>query len=141
MSAQPQAAASAAAAEASLLDQIVADSRVARSSTEHERAKDLIAELVSEVLQGTVVMSSNLGATLDARIADIDQLISEQLSAILHAPEFQKLEGSWRGLHYLCKQTSTGAMLKIKMMQATKKELVKDFKSAIDFDQSALFKK
>lgn len=141
MSAQPQAAVGAAAAEASLLDQIVADSRVARSTTEHERAKDLIAELVSEVLQGTVVMSSNLGATLDARIADIDQLISEQLSAILHAPEFQKLEGSWRGLHYLCKQTSTGPMLKIKMMQATKKELIKDFKSAIDFDQSALFKK
>jgi type VI secretion system protein ImpC len=68
-------------------------------------------------------------------------LISEQLSEVMHAAEFQKLESSWTGLQYLCKQTSTGERLKIKVFNATKKELVKDFKTAIDFDQSALFKK
>jgi type VI secretion system protein ImpC len=125
----------------SLLDAIVAQSRVARNTTEHQRAKDLIGELVREVMEGTVVVSDNLSATLDARIADIDRLISEQLSEVLHAPEFQKLEGSWTGLQYLCKQTSTGEQLKIKVFNATQKELVKDFKTAIDFDQSALFKK
>jgi type VI secretion system protein ImpC len=125
----------------SLLDAIVAQSRVARNTTEHQRAKDLIGELVREVMDGTVVVSDNLSATLDARIADIDRLISEQLSEVLHAPEFQKLEGSWTGLQYLCKQTSTGEQLKIKVFNATQKELVKDFKTAIDFDQSALFKK
>lgn len=127
--------------EVSLLDQIVQQSRVAKSATEHDRAKDIISELVKEVMQGTVVVSDNLCATLDARVADLDALISEQLSAVMHAPEFQKLESSWRGLHYLCKQTSTGPMLKIKVMNATKKELVRDFQTAIDFDQSALFKK
>jgi len=125
----------------SLLDDIVARSKVARSHTEHERAKDLITELVREVLQGTVVVSDNLSATLDARIAEIDHLISEQLSEVMHAEAFQKLESTWTGLHYLCKQTSTGEKLKIKVFNATKKELVKDFKTAIDFDQSALFKK
>lgn len=129
------------AEEVSLLDQIVLQSRVAKSATEHDRAKDIIGELVKEVMQGTVVVSDNLCATLDARVADLDALISEQLSAVMHAPEFQKLESSWRGLHYLCKQTSTGPMLKIKVMNATKKELVRDFQTAIDFDQSALFKK
>ena len=124
-----------------LLDDIVARSRVARTPTEHDRAKDLIAELVREVLQGTVVVSDNLSATLDARIAEIDQLISTQLSEVMHAAEFQRLESSWTGLNYLCKQTSTGEKLKIKVFHATKKELVKDFKTAIDFDQSALFKK
>lgn len=128
-------------AEPSLLDQIVADSRVAKSDSEHARAKDLITELVKEVMQGTVVMSDNLAATLDARIAQIDELISGQVSAIMHAPEFQKLESSWRGLQYLCRESSTGPMLKIKVMNTTKKELVKDFQTAIDFDQSALFKK
>lgn len=127
--------------EGSLLDQIVQQSRVAKSVSEHDRAKDIIGELVKEVMQGTVVVSDNLCATLDARVADLDTLISEQLSAVMHAAEFQQLESSWRGLHYLCKQTSTGPMLKIKVMNATKKELVRDFQTAIDFDQSALFKK
>ena len=127
--------------ETSLLDQIVAQSKVAKSTTEHERAKDIIAELVQEVMKGSVVMSPNLCATLDSRVAQLDALISEQLSSVMHAPEFQQLESSWRGLHYLCKQTSTSPMLKIKVFNTNKKELVKDFQTAIDFDQSALFKK
>jgi type VI secretion system protein ImpC len=126
---------------AGLLDQVVNESRIARSDTERVRARDLIGELVSQVLDGTVVVSNNLSATLDARVAELDALISEQLSQILHAPEFQKMESTWRGLHYLCKHTSTGEMMKIKMLNASKKDLVRDFNNAIDFDQSALFKK
>lgn len=127
--------------ETGLLDQIVAQSKVAKSTTEHERAKDIIAELVQEVMKGSVVVSPNLCATLDSRVAQLDALISEQLSAVMHAPEFQQLESSWRGLHYLCKQISTSPMLKIKVFNTNKKELVRDFQTAIDFDQSALFKK
>ncbi|RJF95840.1 type VI secretion system contractile sheath large subunit [Noviherbaspirillum saxi] len=126
---------------ASLLEQVVSQSRVARSDSERSRAKDLIGELVNQVLDGTVVMSSNLSATLDARVAEIDALISEQLSQILHAPEFQQMESTWRGLHYLCKHTSTSEMMKIKLLNATKRDLIRDFSNAIDFDQSTLFKK
>ena len=131
----------AALAEVGLLDQIVEQSKVAKSDAEHQRAKDIISELAREVLQGTVVISENLNLTLDARVAELDRMISEQLTAVMHAPEFQQLESTWRGLHYLCGQTSTGAQLKIKVLNASKKDVVKDFKSAIDFDQSALFKK
>ncbi|MET3133004.1 type VI secretion system protein ImpC [Oxalobacteraceae bacterium GrIS 1.11] len=127
--------------EMALLDQIVEQSKVAKSSVEHARAKDIISELVSQVMQGTVVVSDNLGATIDARVAELDRLISMQLSAIMHAPEFQKLESSWTGLNYLVKNTATGQRLKIKMMNATKRELVKDFQSALEFDQSTMFKK
>ncbi|KGM41242.1 EvpB family type VI secretion protein [Aquabacterium sp. NJ1] len=141
MSAQLQAQTGALADSVSLLDDIVAKSKVAKTETEHARAKDIIGELVKEVLDGTVVVSDNLSANIDARIAEIDQLISDQLSEVMHAAEFQKLESTWTGLHYLCKQTSTGERLKIKLLNATKKEIVKDFKTAIDFDQSALFKK
>jgi type VI secretion system protein ImpC len=137
------AAAPAATVESStnLLDEIVAQSKVASSPAEHDRAKDLITELAKEVMLGTVIMSNNLSATLDARVAEIDQLISLQLSAVMHAPEFQRLEGTWAGLHYLCKHTSTGETMKIKLLNASKNDLVRDFKTAIDFDQSALFKK
>ncbi len=127
--------------DGSLLDQIIEQSKVAKSTVEHERAKDIISELVNQVMQGTVVVSENLSATIDARVAELDRLISDQVSAVMHAPEFQKLEGSWTGLHYLMKNTSTSPNLKIKVLNATKKELVKDFQSALDFDQSAMFKK
>jgi len=134
-------AAGAATTELALLDQIVEQSKVAKSSTEHARAKDIISELVSQVMEGTVVVSDNLAATIDARVAEIDAMISRQLSAIMHAPEFQKIESSWTGLNYLVKNSSTGQNLKIKMLNATKRELVKDFQSALEFDQSTMFKK
>jgi type VI secretion system protein ImpC len=124
-----------------LLDEIVEKSKVAKSNIEHQRAKDIITELVTQVMEGTVVVSSNLSATLDARVAELDQLISDQLSVVMHSPEFQKIESSWTGLRYLVFNTSTSTTLKIKFLNATKKELVKDFQSAIDFDQSSLFKK
>jgi type VI secretion system protein ImpC len=130
-----------AALETSLLDQIVEQSRVAKSSSEHERARDIISELVNQVMDGTVVMSNNLSATLDARVAELDRMISVQLSAVMHAPEFQKLERSWTGLHYLVKNSTSSTGQQIRLMNATKRELVKDFQSALEFDQSAIFKK
>ena len=128
-------------AEFSLLDRIVEESKVAQSAHERARAKDIIGELVSQVLEGEVIVSENLAASIDARVAELDRLISAQLSCVMHAPEFQALESAWTGLHYLCKKTSTGTHLKIKLLNASKRDLVKDFRSAIDFDQSALFKK
>jgi len=127
--------------DTSLLDQIVEQSRVAKSTSEHERARDIISELVSQVMVGTVVMSNNLSATLDARVAELDRMISEQLSAVMHAPEFQKLERSWTGLHYLVKNSTSSSGQQIRMMNCTKKELVKDFQAALEFDQSTIFKK
>jgi type VI secretion system protein ImpC len=128
-------------ATTSLLDQIVDQSKVAKSESEHSRARDIIGELVSQVLDGQVIVSHNVSAMIDARVADLDRLISEQLSAVMHAPQFQKLESTWRGLDYLVKETPTGSMLKIKVLNATKRDLVRDFKTAIEFDQSAMFKK
>lgn len=129
------------ALDGQLLDQVVERSRVAKSPAEHARARDIVSELAREVLEGSVVVSENLGLTLDARIAELDRIIADQVNAVLHAPPFQQLEGTWRGLHYLCSETSTNALLKIKLFNAPKKDLISDFRAAVDFDQSALFKK
>ena len=77
-----------------LLDQIVAQSRVAATDSEKISARDQIGELVDEVLAGTVTVSMDLAASIDLRIAQLDQLLSDQLNAIMHQPEFQKLEAS-----------------------------------------------
>jgi type VI secretion system protein ImpC len=59
----------------------------------------------------------------------------------MHHPDFQKLEGSWRGLNHLVMNTETGTTLKIKVMNINKKELLKDLSKAAEFDQSQMFKK
>ena len=126
---------------AGLLDRIITESRVARSETEHSRARVIIGELVDQVLDGQVAVSSNISASIDARLAELDRLISAQLSEIMHAPAFQAAEATWTGLHYLVMQTNSGARIKIKLMDASRRELIADFKAAIDFDQSMFFKK
>jgi type VI secretion system protein ImpC len=124
-----------------LLDQIIDESRVATSKVEHDRARDIIGEFVREVMKGTVVVSDNVTATLDARIAELDRLISDQLSVVMHAPQFQEVESAWRGLHYLVDQSETSTSLKIKLLNVKKRELVRDFQTSVEFDQTLLFKK
>ncbi len=59
----------------------------------------------------------------------------------MHHADFQKLEGSWRGLHYLVHQTETSTQLKLRMLNVSKADLLKDMERSSEFDQSALFKK
>src|SRR5262244_278789 len=127
--------------ESSLLDQIVEQGRLGRDAATRERGKDLIREFVSQFLEGSITVSRDTEAMINARIAQIDHLLSIQLNEVLHHPQFQKLEGSWRGLKHLMDQSETGVMLKIKVMNCSKKELLKDLQRAPEFDQSALFKK
>jgi type VI secretion system protein ImpC len=79
-------------------------------------------------------------AAIQTRIAQIDELLQTQLDLILHHTEFQKLEASWRGLHHLVDKSETSTHLKIRLLNVSKSELVKDIESAVEFDQSALFK-
>ena len=59
----------------------------------------------------------------------------------MHTPEFQKLEGTWRGLNYLVMNSETSAQLKLKVLNVSKRELFKDLDRAVEFDQSQIFKK
>jgi type VI secretion system protein ImpC len=127
--------------ELSLLDQIVDSGRFGAEPVQRERGKNLIKSFVSEILQGAITIAPDTESMINARIAQIDHLLSIQLNEILHHPEFQKLEGSWRGLQYLLSQSNTGESMKIKVLNVSKKELLRDLQRAPEFDQSALFKK
>jgi type VI secretion system protein ImpC len=83
----------------------------------------------------------DLAALISRRIAQIDETLSAQLNEVVHAEPFQQLESAWRGLHYLVSNTETGTNLKLRVMHASKKELLDDLQKASEFDQSALFKK
>ena len=128
-------------AEGSLLDQIVDQGRLGRDADTKARGRDLVKQFVAQVLEGSMTVARDTESMINARIAQIDHLLSLQLNEILHHPDYQRLEASWRGLKYLLAQSETGAMLKIKVLNVSKKELLKDLQRAPEFDQSALFKK
>ncbi|MCK9295832.1 MAG: type VI secretion system contractile sheath large subunit [Desulfobulbaceae bacterium] len=139
---QPEAAqATTVQEEKSLLDQIIEDGRLAREESQKPWAKDIVGEFVSQIMEGTITVSKNTEAMINARISEIDKLISAQLNAVMHHEDFQKLEASWRGLSYLVSQSETGEKLKLRVMNVNKKDLLKDMEKASEFDQSALFKK
>jgi len=127
--------------ESSLLDQIVDQGRFGKEQVARERGRDMVKEFVAQVLEGEMKLSRDADATINSRVAQIDHLISLQLNEILHHPAFQKLEASWRGIKYLMDQSETSAMLKIRVLNVSKKELLRDLQRAPEFDQSAMFKK
>lgn len=142
--AAPAAAAAApaeAAGEGSLLDQIITKGKMARDESQKPRAKDLVGEFVTQIVDEGMTVSRDTIVMIQTQIARIDELLSKQLDEILHHPDYQKLEASWRGLHYLVMNTETSTKLKIRLLSASKAEVFKDLDQAIEFDQSTLFKK
>jgi type VI secretion system protein ImpC len=135
--AAPEAASAVTVDGGSLLDQVVA----ATKQTEPDQAKDLVKTLVEQALSGTVTFDRNLTRTFDRAIRAIDAKLSTQLNAITHSEKFLKLEGTWRGLQYLVMNSETGTSLKVRLLNASKKDLTRDLTKAVEFDQSALFKK
>ena len=122
---------------ANLLEQAIG----ATKQTEPDRAETLLRTLTEEALKGTLSYEKNLNLTINNAIKKIDEQISRQINAVTHDPKFQKLEGSWRGLHYLVMNTETSTTLKLRVLQLTKRELHRDLSRAVEFDQSQLFKK
>src|ERR671928_445094 len=94
------ASATAEAQEVSLLDKIISEGRLGRDDEQRALARDLIGEFVEQVMAGTMTVSKDTQTMINARIGQIDALISRQLNAILHHEDFQSLEAAWRGLHY-----------------------------------------
>ena len=110
-----------------------------RAASEVENA---VATLVREALADQSLVKSDVLETIDEMIARLDEKLSAQMNEIIHAPEFQKLESSWRGLNYLVFNSETDATLKIKFMNVGKTELNNNLKSypGARWDQSPLFK-
>ncbi|EDQ2876738.1 type VI secretion system contractile sheath large subunit [Salmonella enterica subsp. enterica] len=121
------------------LNQIIDETQAVRRESDRNRMKVQLNSFLAEVLEGTIVLSGDLIGSIESRITAIDELLSKQVSLIIHSNEFQKKESTWRGLHKLV-QSSVTDNTQIRILQCTKQELLKDFKSASDFDQSMLFK-
>ncbi len=105
--------------------------------------QNAVLTLAQQALADTTLISSDVVKSIEAMIAEIDKKLSAQVNEILHHPEFQQLEGSWRGLHHLISNTETDEMLKIRVMNISKLDLGKTLKryKGAAWDQSPIFKK
>src|SRR6188474_646323 len=114
--------------------------RSERAATEVENA---VNTLVQQALADTSLIKEDVLDTIDEMIARLDQKLSDQLNAIMHAPEFQSIESAWRGLNYLANNSETDSTLKLKVMNVSKNDLYRDLRNYPDakWDQSPLFKK
>jgi type VI secretion system protein ImpC len=143
MSAPQQASATTAAPAAAapnLLDQVIAATRP-QSEQEADRARDYFKQFLDRVVQPGQVVSKDVETNIKFWIGELDKKLSSQLNEVMHHPDFQRLESTWRGLHYLVFNSETGEGLKIRVLNVSKRDLFKDLEKAAEFDQSALFKK
>jgi type VI secretion system protein ImpC len=140
---QTQAAAGAAAQTLdapSLLDQVIQATRP-QNEKEADRNKTYFKQFLEGVVKPGQVVSKDVETNIKFWIGELDKKLSAQLNEIMHHPDLQKLEGTWRGLHYMVHQSETGESLKIRVLNIKKTELFKDLEKAVEFDQSSLFKK
>src|SRR5689334_18865196 len=92
---------------------------------EVERAVQTMAQ---QALAGTRLINNDVVMTIEAMIGAIDRKITEQMNHIIHNPEFQQLEGAWRGLHHLVNNTESDELLKVRVLNISKKDLHKTLK-------------
>jgi type VI secretion system protein ImpC len=109
----------------------------------NKHVNEAVATLAQYALKDVSLVTDDAIKTIQSIIASLDEKISAQLNLVLHHPDFQKLEGAWRGLHYLVNNTETDEQLKIRVLNISKNELGKTLKKfkGTAWDQSPLFKK
>ncbi|MGE0384762.1 MAG: type VI secretion system contractile sheath large subunit [Gammaproteobacteria bacterium] len=113
------------------------------SDSAKEAVQSAVKTLAEHALSSTALISDDAIKTIQAIIAELDKKLTEQVNLIIHHEDFQQLESSWRGLHYLVNNTETDEMLKIRVFNCSKKELHKTLKKfkGTAWDQSPIFKK
>lgn len=119
------------------------ETKLVRDPSQARQAVEAVAELIDAVEANEIALTteSDLVGTINKRIAVLDQEVNEGLNEVMHNDAFRKLESSWRGLHYLVSRAETSTTLKLRLLNATKDEIQKDLERAVEFDQSAQFKK
>ena len=114
-----------------------------KSDQARSAVEQAVKTLAMQALENTALVSNDALRTIEGIIAQIDKKLTEQVNEILHHTDFQALEAAWRGLHYLVNNTETDEMLKIRVLNISKKEAHKTLRKfkGTAWDQSPLFKK
>jgi len=114
-----------------------------QSDARKDAVEQAVKTLAEQALGNTDLVSNDAVQSIESMIKKIDDMLTEQVNEIIHHQNFQQIESSWRGLHYLVNNTETDEMLKIRVFNISKKDLHRTLKKykGISWDQSPIFKK
>jgi type VI secretion system protein ImpC len=140
---QEQSQAQAATVETTEFDGLLGKAFRPQNDVRAQAIKAGVQTLAEQALSQTALISDDAIKTIQAMIAEIDRKLTEQVNQIIHHDDFRKLEGTWRGLHYLVNNTETDETLKIRVLNISKQDLGKTLKKfkGTAWDQSPLFKR
>ncbi|KGE78759.1 MULTISPECIES: type VI secretion system contractile sheath large subunit [Halomonas] len=124
--------------DVSLLDQVMAQTRMAPADEGYDVAKQGVAAFIGELLKSDDDQQVNK-SVVDRMIVELDRKIGHQVDEILHDQQFQHLESAWRGLKLLVDRTDFRENIKLNVLHATKEELLDDFEFAPEISQSGLY--
>lgn len=141
--AEKQAAETTTTVEPSAFEQLLHKEFKPKSDHVRQEVENAVKTLAGQALANTQLISDDTVKTVRGMIAELDRKLTEQINQIMHHEEFQKLEGSWRGLHHLVNNTETDSQLKIRVLNVSKRDLQKTLKAfkGTAWDQSPLFKR
>ena len=126
--------------EGSLLEEIVQATKLKPTDEAYSLAKKGVEALIAELLEPGREVPKVSKAVVDQMIAEIDKKLSLQLDAILHHPDFQKLESAWKSLKFLVERTDFRENIKIELLNVSKEDLLEDFEDSPEVVKSGLYK-
>lgn len=124
----------------SLLDEVMAQTRITPNEEGYDIAKKGIAAFIENLVNADRTAEPVNKSLVDQMLVELDRKISSQMDEILHNEEFQKMESSWKGLKLLVDRTDFRENNKIELLHATKEELLEDFEFSPETTQSGLYK-
>ncbi len=130
-------------AEASDFEALLQKEFRPKSEQARTAVEQAVKTLAQQALENTGLISDDALRSIEGIIAEIDKKLTEQVNLILHHADFQQMESAWRGLHYLVNNTESDEMLKVRVMNISKKDMHKTLRKfkGTAWDQSPIFKK
>ncbi|MBY7797929.1 type VI secretion system contractile sheath large subunit [Vibrio fluvialis] len=127
-------------AEGSLLDEIMAQTRIAPSEEGYDVAKKGVAAFIENLIGGNQLDEAVNKSLVDQMLVELDKKISAQMDEILHDEKYQQMESAWRGLKLFVDRTDFRENNKVDLLHVTKEELLEDFEFTPETTQSGLYK-
>ncbi|MBL9039468.1 MAG: type VI secretion system contractile sheath large subunit [Archangium sp.] len=142
MSAEEQKAAPAAAgaAEGSLLDEILTETKMKKTDDAYDITRRGVQAFIADMLAHNRTQEKLDKTIIDGMIAELDKRLSAQVNEIMHQPAVQKLESAWRGLKFAIDKVDFRENIKVEILNVSKEALEADFEDAPEISKSGLYK-
>src|SRR5437762_269628 len=130
--AKTESAGAAGAQEGSLLDEILAETKVSKNSDGYDVTRKGVQAFIAEMLAPKRAQEKVDKNILDGMIAEIDKRLSAQVNEILHNQQVQALESAWRSLKYVINKVDFHENIRVELIIATKEDVSNDFEDTPD---------